>query len=91
MVGIVTPVEFIGKDVDDVTFIFLFIIETTDGCLINPDDDVGVKRQVDEVVDDDDGPVTGVLIIWKVGETTVATGPPADAAAAATLVVVNIG
>jgi hypothetical protein len=57
-------VEFIGKDVDDVTFIFRFIIETTDGCLINPDDDdVGVKRQVDEVVDDDDGPVTGVLII----------------------------
>ncbi len=59
-----TPVALIGEDVDDVIFIFPLIIETTDGCF-SKDDDVEVKRQAGEIVDedDDDEPVTGVLII----------------------------
>lgn len=81
------------------------IIETTDGCLIKDVvDDIGVKRQVDGVVDDveeedddddkdvEDGAVICVVRIWNADGTTAVTGPPtpADAADAATLVVVNI-
>jgi hypothetical protein len=51
--GMVIPVVLIGTDVDVDTFIFPFIIETTDGCLIN-DDDIGVSRHVVGVVTDED-------------------------------------
>lgn len=94
LAGSLMPVAIIGTDVADVTLIFLLTIETKVGCLINADDDdVDVKRQTGEiVVVDDDVPFTGEVMIWKVGETTVATGPPtpADTVVAAIFVGVNI-
>ena len=57
------PVAIIGTDVAVVTLIFLLTIETKVGCLIN-DGDVVVKRQTGEiVVEDDDVPFTGEVII----------------------------
>ena len=68
--GMVIPEEFKGIDVEEEdeedTFILPLIMETTDGCLINDVDDVGMeaRRHAVGVVADDDGePETDVVRI----------------------------